>query len=504
MVKYGFNTSEKCVEQVKTHHFLLEEDNCSFQRFDGRHSNILIQGENYQALKVLVYTHAGKIDCIYIDPPYNTGNKDLVYDDRFVDAEDTYRHSKWRSFMERRLKLAKELLSDRGVILISIDDNEQAHLKVLCDEVFGEQNFIANLIWKKKATNGGISNGGFGVNIQHEYVLMYAKNKSEVIINGIPGGEELDAKYKSEDDKGKYRLVDFAGYGLSYQESMDYEIEGPDGKLVRANDVMGVAYKARWRWGKKTYEENKDQIVWVKGKPKTKTYMNGDCQLVHPSSLLDDKELLANTDDTHSVVSELNDFPYRKPANLIKHLLSIATQKDSIILDFFAGSGTTGQAVAELNAEDGGTRQFILVTNNDKSEKLPEGICRQVTFPRLEKTIGNENLQVFRVKPVKKEGKYPTNHIDQLVDGNKLLPIIKLKFNTFVNVERSPENAKFPNRILTNHDASFFLGVWDNGSYGGGKAFKQKLDAFCKNNEILVCRESTYPRDFYQMINESK
>ena len=498
--KFGLNFEckvENCVEELKGKHiFLAENVEKSFVRNAGKKHNILIEGENYAALKMLQFTHAGKIDVIYLDPPYNTGKKDeFCYNDKFVDAEDTFKHSKWLSFMEKRLQLAWKLLSDRGVIFVSIDDNEQAYLKVLMDGIFGENNFIANLIWKKKATNGGISNGGFGINIQTEYVLMYSKNKKNIVINGVPGGDALDAKYKFEDKRGKYRLVDLAGYGLSYQASMDYEICNPNGKMIRANDVMGVGYKARWRWGKDTYETNKNLIVWVDDKPKTKTYMNGDCQMVHPSSILDDKDLLANTDKSHEVVSELNDFTYRKPVELIKRLLFISSQKDSIILDFFAGSGTTGQAVSELNKEDGGSRQFILVTNNDKSDKLPNGICHSVTYPRLVKTIGDDNLKYYNIKYLTKEGKHSTNHIDQLVDDNKLLHTLQLKHSAFKEVEKAKDYA-----IFANHDDTFFLGVYHKFPGVNMKKFKQKLDAYCKNNEFYYCKYDTYPADYYNVV----
>jgi adenine-specific DNA-methyltransferase len=457
MSKYGLKFEKKtedCVEFAKTHHvFLTEDTKRSFVRNEGRHHNLLIEGENYQALRVLNYTHAGKVDVIYIDPPYNTGNRDFVYNDAFVDSEDTFRHSKWLSFMERRLKLARNLLSDRGVIFISIDDNEFAQLKLLCDEVFGEENFIANLIWKKKATNGGISKGGFGINVQHEYVLFYVRNKEHYRINGVPGSKELDAKYKFEDDKGKYRLVDLAGYGLDYQPSMDYAIESPDGGKIRANDVMGVKYDARWRWSEKTYRENLHLIVWVNGKPKTKTYMNGERQLVHPSSILDDKDLLANTDSSVEDALGSKMFDYAKPVELIKRLLFVASQKDSVVLDFFAGSGTTGQAVAELNKEDGGTRQFILITNNDKSDKLPQGICHQVTFPRLEKTIGDENLKYYSLSflPLAKD---TTARIEQLELQHRLLPTLCMMNDTHCLVEENKHSF-----IFTNHDNTIHLGV---------------------------------------------
>ncbi|MDQ7009144.1 MAG: site-specific DNA-methyltransferase [Candidatus Gracilibacteria bacterium] len=163
---------------------------------DDSESNILIEGDNYHTLSVLNYTHKGKIDVIYIDPPYNTGNNDFVYNDKFIDKEDKFRHSKWLSFMNKRLKLAKELLSEKGVIFISIDDNEFAQLKLLCDEHFGIESFIGSFIWNKKLTGGYDSKF---LNIQHEYIFVISKNKEYLNINY----DKVESKYKEIDEFGR-------------------------------------------------------------------------------------------------------------------------------------------------------------------------------------------------------------------------------------------------------------------------------------------------------------
>ena len=167
-------------------------------------NHILIEGDNLEALTTLAYTHAGRIDVIYIDPPYNTGNKDFVYNDSYVDKEDSYRHSKWLSFMSRRLKIAKQLLSDKGVIFISIDDNEQAQLKLLCDEIFSNSNFVADLIWSNK--EGGGSSDSKNFRIRHEHIIVYAKNILNISIKGVEISNE--DRYKEEDQykniRGKY------------------------------------------------------------------------------------------------------------------------------------------------------------------------------------------------------------------------------------------------------------------------------------------------------------
>lgn len=170
-------------------------------------NHILIEGDNLEALATLAYTHEGKIDVIYIDPPYNTGNKDFIYNDSYVDKEDSYRHSKWLSFMSRRLKIAKKLLSDRGVIFISIDDNEQAQLKLLCDEVFGNKNFIADLVWSNQ--EGGGSSDSRLFRIKHEHIIVFSKDILKVDIKGVDISNEN--RYKEEDEfsniRGKYYLT---------------------------------------------------------------------------------------------------------------------------------------------------------------------------------------------------------------------------------------------------------------------------------------------------------
>jgi adenine-specific DNA-methyltransferase len=496
--------TENCIEQMKTSHvYFVDDPKRGWHHVNDAPTHIMIEGENYKGVRVLGYTHTGKIKLIMIDVPYGTGNKDLAYDDEWVDAEDPFSKTKWLSHIQNRVVPARDLLTEDGILCMHIDDNNQAYAKVLLDQEFGEQNFVATLVWKKKATNGGISKGGFGINVQHEYVLVYAKDKSKIVINGVPGGEELDAKYKHEDDKGKYRLIDFAGYGLTYQASLDYEITSPEGKKIRANDVMGVGYQARWRWGKDTYEANKHLIVWVKGKPKTKTYMNGDCQMVHPSSLLDDKDLLANSDDTHKQVEELVEFPYRKPVNLMKRLLAIFSQKNDIVLDYYGGSGTTLQAVAELNKEDGGNRQCILITCNKEPGKDTE-IARDITYPRLEKTIKEyTNLRYLRVETLKHTDKHPSDSakIAQLQVENRMLPILSLLHNTHNAIEK---NDKYT--IFTNDNGTFFLGVFFNNDkltaikHDDIKKLRKTLKSYGKNAIEINTPGSGYAGEYYKFI----
>jgi adenine-specific DNA-methyltransferase len=330
---------------------------------DERAHNLLIEGDNYHALTALNYTHPERIDVIYIDPPYNTGNKDFIYNDRYVDKEDGYRHSKWLNFMEKRLVLTQRLLKKTGVIFISIDDNEMAQLKLLCDRIFGEENFVAQFI-VIRAEGGGMAKQAV---IGHEYVLTYAKDI-----------RSFGLLRKKKDVRGKIVLID----GEEYVIEEDW------------------LRKEFGKYGTLLY----DEIETVRGSEKKQEIDIGIEQgkyvlLKKPQGTIVGryKKLSDESSKFYTILKHLNKngkkdleqlelggiFDYPKPLSLIKELVLGATffNKDSVVLDFMAGSGTTGQAVMELNREDGGTRRFILCTNNENK------ICENVTYPRLEKVI---------------------------------------------------------------------------------------------------------------------
>lgn len=233
--KYGLvweDKPENVEERLREEHPVLVEDTSKaiISTEADVPNHILIEGDNLEALTALAYTHEGKIDVIYIDPPYNTGNKDFIYNDSFVDKEDSYRHSKWLSFMSKRLRIAKQLLSDKGVIFISIDDNEQAQLKLLCDEIFGNNNFITNIIWQSTAG----SNTGNEIVTITEYVLVYTANRSKAHFDGQPPSDDtfkLSDEYVKE--RGRYTLdkLDRRRVGGHYSEALNFPIEMPDGTL---------------------------------------------------------------------------------------------------------------------------------------------------------------------------------------------------------------------------------------------------------------------------------
>lgn len=343
-------------------------------------NHILIEGDNLEALTTLAYTHEGKIDVIYIDPPYNTGNKDFVYNDHFVDKEDSYRHSKWLSFMSKRLRIAKQLLSDKGVIFISIDDNEQAQLKLLCDEVFGGENNVGTIIWKKK-TNG--NNMGLIAPV-HDYILSYAHNINNLSNKsfGLPLSDEYLKKTYSNPDN------DPRGPWTTSDLSANHK--GPYYPIT--NPLTGeVHYPSKGRYW--VFNENEtlrriDEGLIIFGKsgnakPVQKVFLqNRETKKKNADSWWDKHGM--NEDGTVELTEIFNEskkFVHPKPTITIKHLLTLPSNRDFTILDFFAGSGTTLHATMQLNAEDGGHRKCILVTNNENN------ICEEVTYERNKRVI---------------------------------------------------------------------------------------------------------------------
>ncbi len=353
-------------------------------------NHLIIEGDNLVSLSALAYTHAGKIDVIYIDPPYNTGNKDFVYNDSFVDKEDAYRHSKWLSFMDRRLRIAKKLLSDRGVIFISIDDNEQANLKLLCDSVFGRGlDFVALIPWRKRTAKADVPHS---LSQDYESILCYAKPL-------------FKAGIKSDTRK-YYETSDFPGrpwrvHDLTKQTTAS---ERPNSFFTMVNPKNGKTYPANpnrtWAITEETFKlyYNQDRIIFpgdydfLRGNKPVLRYWKDDDEkkqgeyagFITVSSLLPSD--VGMTQDGTKDISEIlgkGVFGFPKPLSLIRYIIKIATPlpKKVQILDFFAGSGTTLHAVMQLNAEDGGHRQCILCTNNEN------GICENVTYERNKRVI---------------------------------------------------------------------------------------------------------------------
>ena len=388
--KYGLvwdreHTKEEVVEQCQTLIPVLKpisEKNIS----NGGQNNIIIEGDNFHSLSALNFVLKNQIDIIYIDPPYNTGNEDFVYNDKFVNSDDGYKHSKWLSFMSRRLKLARDLLNDSGCIFLSIDDNEQANLKLLCDSIFGESNFIACIC--RQAIKGGSRS----VNIKtvHDYVLIYAKSFNN--LTKFTGHEKEAMVLNLEDEKGPYargRELNKWGAGSRREDSptMWFPIKGPNGEDVYP--IRNDGSEGRWRWGKtkllKAVEDG-EVIFEPRGDGTYIVYekVRGNKNTTDQfTTWFADNYINAKGSEAVKKVfgTMMSVFDYAKPVELISELLFMANNKDALVLDFFAGSGTTGQAVLELNKADGGKRRFILCTNNENR------ICEDITYPRIKTVI---------------------------------------------------------------------------------------------------------------------
>lgn len=360
-------------------------------------NHIIIEGDNLEALTTLAYTHAGKIDVIYIDPPYNTGNKDFVYNDSFVDTEDSYRHSKWLSFMSRRLKIAKKLLSDRGVIFISIDDNELAQLKMLCDEIFLPKNFVTNFIWEKKKKPSFLHRN---VGKLVDYIVCYTKSTDDSLPFAIETTTE-GKKYPINNAGNTLGILEFsAGYvqfNCPDQIFLPQDMSGGNiitrllDKLEVRNgrNVNSFRLQGEWRYSQAKLNEiiEAKEPILISKTPFRPNHIKTGGEIKKMKNMLTPVHyaMETNEDGTAQVAEILGDnvFTNPKPIKLISRLVLASTYciKNAVILDFFAGSGTTLHAVMQLNAEDGGHRQCILCTNNEN------GICENVTYERNKRVI---------------------------------------------------------------------------------------------------------------------
>ncbi len=380
--------------------------------------NFLLEGDNLHSLYLLERTHKGKIDLIYIDPPYNTGNEDFIYNDKIVDNEDGYRHSKWLSFMEKRLIIAKQLLTEQGMIFISIDDNEVSQLKLLCDEIFGENNRISTHHIQVRYAEKSLADGK-SVKPVMEYVLIYAKNYSNCELN-LPKEEYTDTNFIYEiTETSKGNIVEYKdGTQLQIFKPSEWKIEKKETsniKLLKETWVSGTIY-SKMSYGQvvRKYIEpryNDDGLGCL-----YKVIGRGDdglgyryyvgptkknstrCKMYSGMPLSRVKEIqsgigayrevpISNSrnfaPDFGNIVNE-GGVPFnsgKKPVKMLKEIINYHKNKSATILDFFAGSGSTAQAVLELNQEDNGNRQFILCTNNENN------ICEDITYQRIKTVI---------------------------------------------------------------------------------------------------------------------
>lgn len=428
--KYGlvFEEYREAIDEIlETHIPILMEEKDLFIN-NGGQTNFLIEGDNLAALELLQKTHKGSIDLIYIDPPYNTKKEGFTYSDSLVDGNDMFRHSKWLSFMQHRLDIAKKLLSNKGVIYISIDENEFAQLKVMCDEIFGEESFVECIIWNKR-----VPKNDKGIGNIHEYILIYSNNseykyKFMMSKDGLDDIHNLiaDCKKKKlsiqETEVQLRQLYKKKAYdrAITLYNAVDenYRVWGKINMSWPNGNTFGSRYDVfhpvinkpvkvpdrGWRWNEETFKKNVDYNNVVKRYDGS--YMCGKIwfskdENMQPSSIkyLDevDRMLLRSVISLKSDGSielekyfgKKNVFAYPKSVELIKLLVDAITynNKKCIVLDFFAGSATTAQAVMQLNSEDNGARRFILVTNNENR------ICREVAYERCKRIIEKEEYK---------------------------------------------------------------------------------------------------------------
>ena len=406
--------------------------------------NIVAHGDNLASLKALLPTYHGKVKCIYIDPPYNTGNEGWSYNDnvnspmmqhwlgKVVDRDDLTRHDKWCCMMLPRLKLLRELLREDGVIFVSIDDNEGHHLRCLMDEVFGEDNFVATICWHKMDSP---KNTARHLSEDHDYVVIYGRNAARWQPNRLPRSEAMLKRYRNPDDdpRGPWLLSDLAARNR-YSKGR-YPIVTPSGKTIE-----GPPAGSYWRVSKERFEElDRDNRIWWgksgSNRPGIKRFLSEVRQGVVPQTIWHWKD----AGSTRHAKQELrlaldlgpgeDAFVTPKPTRLLRRILQIATDKDSIVLDSFAGSGTTAHAVLAQNKEDGGNRRFILVECEDYADTITAERVRRVVegVPNAKDEALREGLggsfSYFKLgRPMRQES---------LLDGSHLPPWEKLAAYVF-------------------------------------------------------------------------
>lgn len=429
--KYGLvweevKTKEKFEAEAEGKLPVLTEDKKREIKGDKKNlTHILIEGDNYHALSVLNYTHSKSIDVIYIDPPYNTGSTAWKYNNDYVDREDAFRHSKWISLMSKRIKLAKYLLTNKGIIVCAIDDYEVHNLRHLLDEIFGYDNRLSTITVIHNP--GGRQDDKF-VATAHEYMLLYAKNKEAATVKYLEIPDKKIQEYVHKDKFGKYKTREFRRSGSNSRrkdrpkmwypiyinkETLEINIE----PLKNAFELLPIdqnGIERVWRWGKESLMKKKDKYIEVRKNGKENSYAlfvkerHEDNKGEKPKSIWNKAAYSATngTSELKKIFGDDNDnekiFDYPKSPALMYDILKIITNDNSIVLDFFAGSGTTGQAVLQLNKNEGGNRQFILCSNNEVGPKLfselkkkglskeemdKEGVCQKVTYPRIKKVI---------------------------------------------------------------------------------------------------------------------
>lgn len=479
--KYGLvweEHEEKVDEELKTKIPTFEEvkDKEVVSNADDKF-NFLLEGDNLHSLYLLEKTHKGKIDVIYIDPPYNTGNS-FVYDDNIIDSNDDYKHSKWISFIYKRIKQAYKLLTKDGKLFISIDDNEQANLRLICNEIFGENNFFAQVIVqsnKRGQTYKQIAK-------THEYILIYTKSE-DTYFNEIRKRDE-DSDLNLTDKIGNYNIRELRNrnpkFGKFNRPNLYYpfyvnengidkdgfcpvSLERTDKYTIEVYPYNSKGEESCWRWGKKLTLENNNidtQLSNIVAKRKKdgnfNIYEKYRKETYKAKTIWDEVEMITEKGTVELGEHGLSKyFEFPKSVALIKKCLELGTNKNSIVLDFFAGSGTTGQAVLELDKEDAGNRRFILCTNNQNN------ICENVTYQRLKNVInGYSNKEAINAN----FKYYKTSYIPRLnTDEDNLQENLLLNIKNLIQLENgiSVDNEKIRVILDENEIDIFSLNIED-------------------------------------------
>lgn len=451
--------------------------------------NLIMHGDNLHALKALMPYYVGKVDCIYIDPPYNTGNEKWIYNDKVnspkikqwfrkvvgKESEDLTRHDKWLCMMYPRLNVLKDLLSENGAIFVSIDDDEGHYLKALMDEIFGRENFVANVIWEKKYSP---QNDAKWLSDNHDHILLYAKKKGSWRPNLLPRTVEMDKRYKNSDNdpRGPWKS---SGLDVkTYSEQYDYSITTPSGRVV--NPPRGTC----WRVSKERFQEMvKDNRIWFGSSgnnvPSIKRFLSEVQQGTVSKTIWFRKE----AGDNQEAKQELKElFPENhadlfntpKPTRLIKRILQLASNKNSLILDSFAGSGTTGHAVLNLNKEDKGNRKFILVEMEDK-------VANNITAERVKRAIEKHDYdEGFEYCELNKPLFDEEGQIDDTCDFDQFATYLYFT-ETQTNIDPKKISSNF---IGENGETEYYLIYKEKGVNVLSKSFFKKLKD--TNNKKII------------------
>jgi len=523
--KYGVVWEDK-IEEVATLYKdklpVLEEDNeKAINTNNVEPVNILIEGDNYHALSVLNYTHKGKIDVIYIDPPYNTGNKSWKYNNDYIEKEDVWRHSKWLSFMSKRLRLSKNLLKQNGVIIVTIDDYEIGPLRLLMDEIFGENNRLG-LVTIMHNPRGRSDDKFFATS--HEYALFYGKNSKYTKTGKLPLTDIQAEQFPYKDEISQYRLLPLKRtgsnstpkerpnlyYPIYYKEDTN-EISFVKKKgFIEILPLDSEGKKRVWRWGQKSFLERFGSEIVIK--------KNGDGKYTiftkdrikegrKPKTVWVDPKYDASSHGTillQKILGKTRVFDYPKSLYALLDTLEITAKdkKDAIILDFFAGSGTTGHAVLEFNKRYGGNRKFILCTNNENNNGKGGKIAEDICYPRIKyvinaltkETKGKNNFSVGSLKYFKTsfvDAKSTDRNKKRLVD--KSTEMLCLKEDCFGGVKKGKNF-----RIFKNSQNKYLGIIYDD---EGIEVFKKEAKKMRKKFVVYVFSldESAREEEFEDM-----